>query len=235
MTLGELIKLTRKQKDMTQPELAAAAQIEQSYLSKLENDKCTPSFEVIQKVAKALGQDPMAMINQLSREYASQKLAHIPEVVAECAALKAQQTQNLKKRFIYAAAVVVLGMGLFMVGQLSLLFPEMAYTYRSDGVIKAGETPMQYDDVIIHQIGETKEESQARLKSNASRFDRQFLHFDIKQPSDFFREEKNGRRYYKYQGRYETLDIRNSLVAILGIMVMVSGCFGFWYVFRFKP
>ncbi len=235
MTLGELIKLTRKQKDMTQPELAAAAQIEQSYLSKLENDKCTPSYDVIQKVAKALGQDPMAMINQLSREYASQKLAHIPEVVAECAALKAQQTRILKKRFIYAAAVVVLGMGLFFVGQLSLLFPETAYTYRSDGVIKTGETPMQFDDLMIHEIGETKEGMQARLKSNADRFDRKFLSFHTKQPSDFFQDVEGGRRYYKYQGRYHSPDIRNSLVAILGMMVMVSGGFGFWYVFRFKP
>jgi transcriptional regulator with XRE-family HTH domain len=38
MTLGETIKLLRTEQGLTQPELAEKARIEQSYLSKLENE-----------------------------------------------------------------------------------------------------------------------------------------------------------------------------------------------------
>lgn len=128
MTLGELIKLNRKQKNMTQPELAEMALIEQSYLSKLENDKCSPSFEVIQKVSAALNQDAMSLINKLSPSYISNYLAHLPEVAAEFSAIKKQQMKRLKRRFILAAMVVISGLGLFMIGQLSLAFPEETFT-----------------------------------------------------------------------------------------------------------
>ena len=39
MKLGEKIKKLRNDAELTQPELADKAQIEQSYLSKLENEK----------------------------------------------------------------------------------------------------------------------------------------------------------------------------------------------------
>ena len=55
MTLGDTIKLLRTEQGLTQPELAERARIEQSYLSKLENDKGTPSFDIINRIAQALG------------------------------------------------------------------------------------------------------------------------------------------------------------------------------------
>jgi len=43
MNFGERIKQLRTERNMTQPQLAEAIGIEQSYLSKLENDKSVPS------------------------------------------------------------------------------------------------------------------------------------------------------------------------------------------------
>ena len=53
MTLGEKIKQLRQEKGLSQPELAAEAGIEQSYLSKLENDKSLPSNDILRKILAA--------------------------------------------------------------------------------------------------------------------------------------------------------------------------------------
>ena len=41
MTLGQYIKQLRTDMELSQPQLAERMQVEQSYLSKLENDKST--------------------------------------------------------------------------------------------------------------------------------------------------------------------------------------------------
>ena len=46
MNFGEKLKQIRTQKNLTQPQMAEAIGIEQSYLSKLENDKSIPSAEM---------------------------------------------------------------------------------------------------------------------------------------------------------------------------------------------
>ncbi len=80
MKLGEKIKQLRNNEGLTQPELAAKANIEQSYLSKLENDKSSPSFEVIEKISNALHIETMTFIDSLDSIYVRDNLAHLPEV-----------------------------------------------------------------------------------------------------------------------------------------------------------
>ena len=53
MTLGDIIKNLRIEKGLSQPEFSELAQIEQSYLSKLENNKSTPSAEMFDRLLNA--------------------------------------------------------------------------------------------------------------------------------------------------------------------------------------
>jgi len=55
MAFHENLRAIRLAKGLTQPSLAEAAQIEQSYLSKLENGRSSPSDEVLLRLAGALG------------------------------------------------------------------------------------------------------------------------------------------------------------------------------------
>lgn len=55
MAFHETLRAIRLAKGLTQPALAEAAQIEQSYLSKLENGRSSPSDEVLTRLATALG------------------------------------------------------------------------------------------------------------------------------------------------------------------------------------
>lgn len=57
MHFGERLKQLRTERGLTQPQLAQAAGIEQSYLSKLENDKSVPSAEMFSTLLAGLGME----------------------------------------------------------------------------------------------------------------------------------------------------------------------------------
>lgn len=54
MDIGKAIKVCRTQKNMSQAELAEAANISAAYLCLLERNKRNPSFSAIQAIASAL-------------------------------------------------------------------------------------------------------------------------------------------------------------------------------------
>lgn len=53
LSLGKKIKLLRQEKGWSQDELAYHAQIDGRQISRYENDKVTPSVEIVVKLAKA--------------------------------------------------------------------------------------------------------------------------------------------------------------------------------------
>ena len=55
--LGQKIKALRKQQNLKQDDLAERAGVNRSYLSLVENGKSSPTIDVIEKLAKALGVD----------------------------------------------------------------------------------------------------------------------------------------------------------------------------------
>lgn len=64
MTLGEKIRELRKRKNLTQQQLAEMAGIDDTYLSKIENDRLeyTPSIRTILDLAKALEVDELELL-----------------------------------------------------------------------------------------------------------------------------------------------------------------------------
>ena len=55
MSIGKEIKALRKQRGLTQVELADRANISRSYLAGVEGDRYNPSVDTLQKIASALG------------------------------------------------------------------------------------------------------------------------------------------------------------------------------------
>ena len=64
MTLGERIRQLRKQKKLTQRQLAEMVQIDFTYLSKIENGRLdyTPSVKTLHQLAKALDADELELL-----------------------------------------------------------------------------------------------------------------------------------------------------------------------------
>ncbi|MCF6263879.1 MAG: helix-turn-helix domain-containing protein [Xanthomonadales bacterium] len=246
MKLGEKIKLLRTEKSLTQPELADKAGIEQSYLSKLENDKAVPSFDIINRISMALGLSGMGLIDSLSQSYVEDHLAHIPEVAAEYALIKQKRETTMKKRFIAASMAVVIGIGVFLVGFEDLLFPETGFYYDSYGVVKAGEPIDQFSDNYIIRIGERGDDARDRMSANKARYDRdEVIRFD--RLDRFVVDVEGGRRLYEirrkeFYNKGESNDepavfnkIENNIISILGLMLISAGLFAFLFNIRFKP
>jgi transcriptional regulator with XRE-family HTH domain len=57
VNFGEKVRQLRAERNLTQPQLAQLIGIEQSYLSKLENDKSIPSADIFQAIQLALSID----------------------------------------------------------------------------------------------------------------------------------------------------------------------------------
>jgi len=80
MNFGEKLKQIRTEKNLTQPQFAEAIGIEQSYLSKLENDKSQPSADMFSSIVKSLQLSPGEVLADIDRTVLHTSLRHIPEV-----------------------------------------------------------------------------------------------------------------------------------------------------------
>jgi len=80
MNLGKAVKLCRTQKDLSQTELAKAADISVSYLSLLERERRDPSLSTVEKIAAAL-KVPMIILMFLAAD--NSELSNIDSQLVE--------------------------------------------------------------------------------------------------------------------------------------------------------
>ena len=69
MTFGQRIKELRRQRNLTQRQLAERAGLDFTYLSKIENDRLehTPSIKALQGLARALDADELELMEMASK------------------------------------------------------------------------------------------------------------------------------------------------------------------------
>lgn len=64
MKIGELIKATRKEKRITQSDLASAIGVERSTIAKYESGISEPSIDTIKKISRALDRDLLSALGE---------------------------------------------------------------------------------------------------------------------------------------------------------------------------
>ncbi|WP_223668953.1 helix-turn-helix domain-containing protein [Kangiella shandongensis] len=134
MTLGEKLRSLRSTSGWTQPEFAQKLGIEQSYLSKLENDRSIPSVEIFDKLCTAYEVTPDEMIKDLDKDYVRQKLMHIP-IIANATTNKHEVAKGKRKAAVIVCSSFILVATLFFfTAYLELLSSNKYYEYRSLGV-----------------------------------------------------------------------------------------------------
>jgi len=234
MKLSEKIKQLRNKAGLTQPELAQKADIEQSYLSKLENDKGSPSFDVISKIASALDYDAMALIESLDKQFIQDNLSHLPEVAAKAAEMRYEKSQRMKRSYIQASLLILLGIVLLLLGQTKVVFSEIAYEYYSEGVIRQDEPLQQFLTYPIKLTDENWEVAKKRITSNIPRLDEKYLVIDKYLGENFIEPKDNGRRYYKLKEKSEHAAGGNQLLIVFGFVLFIAGGFYMFYSYQFK-
>jgi len=145
MKFGEYLKNRRTELRWTQPDAAAKASIEQSYLSKLETGKSFPSEDVYLRLVEAFGLDTEAMVGAL---YPAEldRLREI-EAVRKLLLERDHDTRLATRRWLYAGlAGLVLGGALVGLAQVDRGGGATHYTYQSYGVVRPGESDEVFDE-----------------------------------------------------------------------------------------
>ena len=146
MKFGDYIRQKREARGWTQPEAAARADIEQSYLSKLETGKSYPSEDIFNRLMSTYEIDASDMsANVFSSEL--DKLREIKEV--RTVVLHKQKKETKLARGWLVAGLLCMMMGGACLG-LVIAIPddeEQQFHYSSKGVLLEGESLGAFDIV----------------------------------------------------------------------------------------
>ncbi|OKY25605.1 helix-turn-helix domain-containing protein [Thalassotalea sp. PP2-459] len=234
MKLGKKIKQLRQQANLTQPELADRAGIEQSYLSKLENDKGSPSFEILHKIASAFETDVMALIASLDNDYVQSQLGHLPEVAEELGRRHEKARHKMRTGYIKAAFAIVLGLAFTFLSNSSGIFSQTVFQYKSMGLIKPHELNSHYTPGSLHSINETREHRIERIAKNKSRINELLVMSDRYRGEGFVQAYGEDRRYFSLMSERERRSPWPSIFLVIGMASLSFGGLYMFYVFKFN-
>lgn len=257
MTLGERIKTLRTQQQLTQPQLAEKAHIEQSYLSKIENEKSIPSGEILKALLLALNCDMPSLLKDLQPAYIQKHLTAIPEVALHLNHQHHYKRTTALRWLVASSLAIALGVTLIFGGLKQLgyqkVFSEI-YGYASPGIILEGEPEDIFDDWERKLTDRSWQEARTKNLGNAETHlyvsdalntFRLRLHYDeqhINQNKGLkFRETlpKGSRIYTRYGSQAKAAKepiplFLYHLAALLGVFLLAAGFMGFIVEWRLR-
>lgn len=237
MTLGEQIKCMRQQQGLSQPELAEKSGIEQSYLSKLENNKSIPSNEMLRKLLIGLNTELAVFLSAFDNSYIRSKLKVIPDVDQW---LEQQHANHFKQSRLYlwlASALIVLATTIFFIGYSKLVFTEIRYEYYSAGLIQKGEAANIYhrwDDFIYRKAENKAQQLFEKRVEMLKRANPDFLLLESYEGDAFIKNFDDQKRYYSYQTQHNIANPKNGWLQVLGVLLFSVGAMLFVLESKFR-
>ena len=231
MKFGDYLRLQRDQKGWTQPEAAGKADIEQSYLSKLETGKSYPSEEIFARLVEAYGID----MSDMSDAVAADELDRLREIrdVRSVVLERQKSAITFMRGWLIAGLVfMMVGAGCFALAQIPDTSVQQYY-YRSPGVVLPGEQLDVFDIVEqgVRFDPDNPKESQGiidRKETMTERVDQDDLTTSRFRGDSFVEEVQGGNRVYTFYGDKEVQipsPYRWFIVPALMLLVGSFGCF----------
>lgn len=229
MTLGEYIKDLRATLQLSQPQLAELIGIEQSYLSKLENDKSLPSNEVFRRLLNALNVPLPAFIASFSTQEQRQ-LSAIADVELYLKQQNMKQHRHSGLLVLSLSFVFALGAACFYAGFQALCFPERLYQYESQGLVLPGESAFVFTDwdkffPMLNGSGEQIRQSmQKRAEKEQLMYQRlaQVTELSFEHKGEYYiRTVEGGSRTFEYKNSSVVSRTGNTVLQLLGLFLMV--------------
>jgi len=231
MTLGEQLKKLRAEKGLSQPELAELASIEQSYLSKLENDKSLPSNEVFRKLLRAFSLSVAQLLEPLDTNYIKNNLLVISDIEQLYQQASTKKLNQQRKLLYVASSLIVVAVTLFYIGYAKQVFNETLYEYSSKGVVLAGEPSdifRQWRDLIDIKDRNEKDEKMRKIKVTMAQRSDVLIKMTFENKGYSFEEEvEGGRRFFRKTKHEKQLRAVNAWLQVLGVLLLASGIMGF--------
>ncbi|MEP2654022.1 MAG: helix-turn-helix transcriptional regulator, partial [Paraglaciecola sp.] len=210
--------------------------IEQSYLSKLENDKSLPSNEVLRKVLDAFNLSLSAFLKdfELGKEHgALRQIPIIDEYFSEQGKLKfAQQRVYL----ITSSLIIVLAVTLFYMGYSKQVFTETQFQYESQGVIFEGEPDVIFSRWMTllspNELADRTFMANKKLEI-ALRVDEQMISLFEYAGQSFKQKQQGGHRHFVLKREKQIKRPINAWLQVLGVFLFTFGIMGFVIEKRF--
>lgn len=219
MTLGNWLKQYREQQKMGQPELAQSIGIEQSYLSKLENDKSLPSAEILDNIINATQTTLDKLVAGLDSQYVYNQLSRLPQVKAFLANQKQQSVQQTNKKLFIFGLMLTLGCFIFYLGYGQVLSSNVRYQYYSPGILKPNESLKAYDKTLS-SAGRMSEEDYGQ------RYNPKTIVMEDRQIRSFVSDKPGERRFFRYHDELHGESGFNKLLKAIGVLLFSGGFFG---------
>ena len=210
MNLGEKLRQLRQERNLTQPDLAEALGIEQSYLSKLETGKSLPSGDVLNRILEVFGVDLNTFVADLD-DGTRHQLRNIPLVADHFTRQKYVMIGNRKRWLMVSTLLLALGAALIYAGAVHFFVGEFVYDYESEGVVLPGESK----EIFAGRDGLLQE-----------RLDEDYLATSQYRGSVFNVPVAGGSRTYYLMHKTETDPWQNKAFAMLGVFMLVLGLAG---------
>lgn len=241
MNFGEKLKQIRTEKNLTQPQMAAAIGIEQSYLSKLENDKSQPSAEMFGAVVRALELAPAEFLDGIDKKVLQTSLRHIPEVSQFLSGSVTRRVHHARRWLFGAAASCALGFALMLAANDGIFSANNLYKYTSKGVILKDESDNVFDqfrEVLGLKLaaGTISREEHARqlAEFEATRVRLRTAELWGDRGSVFFEDAENGRRKFELAGVRHVNSPLNKVLQYLGALAAFCGVLAFLVEWRLR-
>lgn len=241
MNFGERLKQIRTEKNLTQPQFAQMAGIEQSYLSKLENDKSIPSAEMFSTILAGLGMDQADFLKDVDRDVLATTLSHIPTVSQFTTKVAAEQVKDTKRWLFGSAAAWVLGFAMMLAANDGIFFSNKVYKYSSPGVIHAGEAENVFDThkeilLLKRQAGILTAEEMAgqQAEFQANRVRPLSVELAASRGSAYVEQAQGGHRRFELDHTEHVQAPGNRILQFLGAVVLVSGFAGLFIEWRLR-
>lgn len=217
--------------------MAELAGIEQSYLSKLENDKSVPSNDIFRALLKALAITVEEFIHRFDAIKDRSQLILIPDIELKLAQQEQVLIHNLRRYLYMASLLIILGVTLFYTGYSKQLFDETRYQYESPGIILPGE-PSDIFHSWRNMINSDSREGRAAINIKrvemAKRRNNVILLTDENRGQYFVEDSAMGKRQYNLDKKEELPRSINNWLQILGVLLLCSGIMGFVLEKRFN-
>lgn len=224
MKFGDYLRQTREKNGWTQPEAAAKAGIEQSYLSKLETGKSYPSEEIFTRITTAYGINPKDLTSSIfSAEL--DKLREIGEVRNIVLTRQQSEARFMRGWLIAGLIMLMLGGGMLGLAYTTNEPERYKYHYRSEGIILDGESPMVFQ---LMEAGLPDRDGTPLT----DRIDYDFQIHSADRGMSYIEQVEGG--YRKYSRHHVEPDYRPSLITwhySLGFMFVIGGL-GCFYISR---
>ncbi|TNE61463.1 MAG: XRE family transcriptional regulator [Alphaproteobacteria bacterium] len=233
MKFGDYIRQKREKNGWTQPEAAARANIEQSYLSKLETGKSYPSEDIFGRLIQIYDID----MDDLCRTVTPGELDTLREIrqVRDILLLRQRNEKRFMRGWLLAGLVMVmLGGGMLGIAASVQDPGRNLYTYRSEGVIREGE-PLHVFDFMAAGVPMGDDESRSTAETLASRLDYKFIETVTNRGDSFVEREQDGIRVFQLVGREQRPDgMAISLHYGMGVMFLIGGIACFYIARRWR-